>query len=122
MEFIAYDVEQIKENFQQLFGAEPLLVRSPGRINIIGEHTDYNDGFVMPLAVDRAVWMAVAPRNDKQISVQTLDFGSEQITFSLPAACPSRSSLPFDRLQVLVEVCSPSPLSISRTTIFPRHP
>ncbi|MDP7134981.1 MAG: galactokinase family protein, partial [Planctomycetota bacterium] len=52
------------EAFQSRFDEEPAyVVRAPGRVNIIGEHTDYNDGFVMPMAIDRAVWIALRPRD-----------------------------------------------------------
>lgn len=62
---------QIKETitrvFQQQFQIEPIIVRSPGRVNIIGEHTDYNDGFVLPAAIDKAAYMAISLRNDDEI-------------------------------------------------------
>ncbi len=51
---------EIEKKFRELFGSEPLMVRSPGRINLIGEHTDYNDGFVFPAAIDKEVHFAVA--------------------------------------------------------------
>jgi galactokinase len=54
---------EIRKEFIKLFNAEPLLVRSPGRINLIGEHTDYNDGFVMPAAIDKEIIFAIAPSN-----------------------------------------------------------
>ncbi|HID38967.1 MAG TPA: galactokinase family protein, partial [Calditrichaeota bacterium] len=44
--------DQIVKKFKELFKKEPMLIRSPGRINLIGEHTDYNDGFVFPAAID----------------------------------------------------------------------
>ncbi len=56
--------EEIRKSFEKLFGKNPFLFRSPGRINLIGEHTDYNDGFVLPTAINLAVWFAVKP-NDK---------------------------------------------------------
>ncbi len=57
--------KSILECFQTHFGTAPaLLVRAPGRINLIGEHTDYNEGFVLPAAIDRAVWFAATPRTD----------------------------------------------------------
>ena len=46
---------QLKDHFLDLFNQTPLVVKSPGRVNIIGEHTDYNDGFVLPAAIDKAV-------------------------------------------------------------------
>ncbi len=65
--------------FQQHFGATPLVVRSPGRINIIGEHTDYNDGFVLPAAIDKAAYMAMSLRNDDEIHLLAHDLNE---TFS----------------------------------------
>ncbi len=55
---------QIRKKFGELFTGEPILVRSPGRVNLIGEHTDYNEGFVLPAAIDRAIYFAVSLRND----------------------------------------------------------
>ena len=52
--------EEIKNKFLALFSKEPLLVRSPGRVNLIGEHTDYNDGFVLPAAIDKEVICALS--------------------------------------------------------------
>ncbi|MEN8122672.1 MAG: galactokinase [Bacteroidota bacterium] len=54
------NIDSIKNKFKELFSNNPLLVRSPGRINLIGEHTDYNDGFVFPAAIDKEVHFAVA--------------------------------------------------------------
>ena len=54
--------------FQDRFGGPPQgLFRAPGRVNLIGEHTDYNDGFVLPMAIDRAVYLAASPRRDRQV-------------------------------------------------------
>jgi len=55
---------QIKKNFKRLFDQEPLLVRSPGRVNLIGEHTDYNEGFVLPGAIDKEIILAISKRKD----------------------------------------------------------
>ena len=68
---------EIADRFRDRFGAEPLLVRSPGRINLIGEHTDYNEGFVLPAAVDKAVVFAISPRADTGCRIVSLDFGQE---------------------------------------------
>ena len=58
------DPEQhVRTAFEQCTGQAPaFVVRAPGRVNLIGEHTDYNDGFVLPMAIDRAVWIALRPR------------------------------------------------------------
>jgi galactokinase len=72
----------IKE-FARHFSAKPsLIVRSPGRVNLIGEHTDYNDGFVLPLAIDRSTWLAVSPRTDHRVRLYSTDF-KESAEFSL---------------------------------------
>lgn len=66
--------EQIKAAFTQRFSTEPFLYFSPGRINIIGEHIDYNDGFVMPAAIDKGVYYAVAPNNSNTLNFYSVDF------------------------------------------------
>ena len=68
--------ERVFETFGKRHGVEPtLLVRAPGRVNLIGEHTDYNDGFVLPLAIDRAVWIALRPREDSRVELYSVEFG-----------------------------------------------
>lgn len=76
-------LQQSSEAFQERFGGVPsLIVRAPGRVNLIGEHTDYNDGFALPMAIDRAVWIALRPRDDDQVQVHSLDF-DRSAAFSL---------------------------------------
>jgi galactokinase len=65
------------------------VFRAPGRVNLIGEHTDYNDGFVMPAALDLATWVTVAPRDDRMVSVFSENF-SEKIEFDLDDSGPAR--------------------------------
>jgi galactokinase len=65
--------ELVQEAFIKRFGQPAeLLVRAPGRVNLIGEHTDYNDGFVLPMAIDRAVWIALRPRRDQRVLISSL--------------------------------------------------
>ncbi len=65
--------QQVSKAFEESFdGRPPVVVRAPGRVNIIGEHTDYNDGFVLPMAIDRAVWVALRPREDGRVLVHSL--------------------------------------------------
>ena len=63
------------EQFRSLYGAdsEPRFYRAPGRVNLIGEHTDYNLGFVLPIALDMACYVACAPSSDGRIHVHSLD-------------------------------------------------
>ncbi len=69
--------------FRQRFGQGPVhVVRAPGRVNLIGEHTDYNDGYVLPMAINRAVWVALHPRDDGRVTVYSLDF-DESCEFAL---------------------------------------
>ncbi len=60
--------------FQKEFGSDPAFItHSPGRVNIIGEHTDYNDGFVLPMAINYATWIALRKRDDQRVAVTALD-------------------------------------------------
>ncbi|HDQ71214.1 MAG TPA: galactokinase, partial [Chloroflexi bacterium] len=67
--------QRVERAFACRFGGSPVaLARAPGRVNLIGEHTDYNDGFVLPMAIDRAVWIGFRPRDDRRVHVYSLDF------------------------------------------------
>jgi galactokinase len=69
--------------FRARFGQEPQhIVRAPGRVNLIGEHTDYNEGFVLPVAIDRDITIAVAPRPDRTAILYSANYDSET-TFDL---------------------------------------
>ena len=66
--------QRVKQSFHSHFGQAPaFIVRAPGRVNLIGEHTDYNDGFVFPMAIDRATWIALRPRGDRQVFAISTD-------------------------------------------------
>jgi galactokinase len=78
--------ENVIQEFEERQGGPPaFVVRAPGRVNLIGEHTDYNDGYVMPMAIDRAMWIALRPRTDRRVVGysldldQTVDFGLARI-------------------------------------------
>ena len=77
-------VERVVQAFADHFDGRPaFIVQAPGRVNLIGEHTDYNDGFCLPMAIDRATWIALRPR-DGTVSVQALDM-NDALTFGLDA-------------------------------------
>jgi galactokinase len=79
------DVNAIRDQFEQHYGIHPrLMVRAPGRVNLIGEHTDYNDGFVFPAAIDRATYVAARPRDDGRVHIVAVDLGDED-EFALDA-------------------------------------
>jgi len=74
--------DQLDTQFRHLFGTKALLFRAPGRINLIGEHTDYNEGFVMPMAIGFSTWVAAAKREDRALEVCSETF-NEKIVLSL---------------------------------------
>jgi len=64
--------------FELSFGGEPAAYRAPGRVNLIGEHTDYNDGFVMPAAIGFYAYTAVAPRDDRELHLYSVNFNESR--------------------------------------------
>jgi galactokinase len=74
--------EKVSNKFKELYKETPLIVRSPGRVNLIGEHTDYNMGFVLPAAIDKAIYFAIAPRSDNECKVFALDM-NDQFDFEI---------------------------------------
>lgn len=85
------DASELPQMFRQRFGRIPRMYRAPGRVNLIGEHTDYNDGFVLPAALDLATYVAIAPRDDRVIRVHSANLNAEFL-FDLDAAqAPARN-------------------------------
>lgn len=75
---------KVLEIFADKFGyPATITIKAPGRVNLIGEHTDYNDGFVLPCAIDYETVIACAQRNDRQIRVIAADYDNEEDSFSL---------------------------------------
>jgi galactokinase len=76
------DWRQLKNKFEEIYKRNPRIFRAPGRVNLIGEHTDYNEGFVLPFAIDREVLVAGKTRTDSKINVHALDI-DEFFSFDL---------------------------------------
>jgi len=66
-------IDKLRAQFLELYGSEPRVFSAPGRVNLIGEHTDYNDGFVLPMAIDRRTFVAAAPRDDQTIRATSMN-------------------------------------------------
>ena len=81
-------IDAVEESFRKIFHEEPLLLRSPGRVNLIGEHTDYNDGYVLPGAIDRAIYFAIGPESGSECRLIALDRNDEH---RFPVASPAKS-------------------------------
>ena len=82
--------DTVHRRFKELFHSDPVIVIAPGRINLIGEHTDYNEGFVMPAAIDKHFVFAIAPNGTNQVNCLAIDL-KEQISFKLDELKPGKS-------------------------------
>src|SRR5271165_3329313 len=80
---------KLREQFIELYKSEPLLVQAPGRVNLIGEHTDYNEGFVFPAAIEFQTRIAIAKRPDRRLLVSSENY-SERIELDLDRLPESR--------------------------------
>jgi galactokinase len=66
------DLKRLVAEFTERYGTTPRVFSAPGRVNLIGDHTDYNDGFVLPMAIDRRTYVAIAPREDRFVRVASV--------------------------------------------------
>ena len=80
---------KIQEKFKAMFGDGASLFASPGRVNLIGEHTDYNLGFVLPGAIDKAIYVALKPNDGTVCRVYSLDY-DETVELDLHGEKPSQ--------------------------------
>ncbi len=88
--------ERVTDAFSAHFGAPPMcVVQAPGRVNLIGEHTDYNDGFVLPCAIDFCTVIACRRRDDHQVRVLALDCGMEVDEFRIDQPIAHRADQPW---------------------------
>jgi galactokinase len=84
--------EKVFAAFEKIYKHKPTItVRAPGRVNLIGEHTDYNGGYVFPMAISNEVFICASPRIDDQVSLVALDKESRQVNFSLFDIRPDNS-------------------------------
>ena len=82
------NTQYVAHAFQEQFGHPPtVVVRAPGRVNLLGGHTDYNEGYVLPAAVDRSAWVAAAPLTEPVAHLAALDLG-EETSFELAPVPP----------------------------------
>ena len=97
------DPEQLRSAFKDLYGSEPRLFCAPGRVNLIGEHTDYNDGFVLPMAIDRKTLVAAAARDDRRIRVHSLNL-NESREFDLDEPAQAQRGIWLDYVEGVARV------------------
>lgn len=83
-------LSDLTASYRAAFHAEPTLIGSPGRVNLIGEHTDYNEGFVLPAAIDKAIYAAIGSRPDEQLHFIAHDLG-ESFTGSINNLTPTNT-------------------------------
>jgi galactokinase len=100
-------LHKLRALFAELYGAVPAIYRAPGRVNLIGEHTDYNDGFVMPAALDLYTYVAVSPRPDRRLRVYSENMG-ETCDLDLDLIRPGRSGHWSDYVRGVAGVCETS--------------
>jgi len=82
----------IAEQFRAKFGSNPRVFRAPGRVNLIGEHTDYNEGYVMPVALGFYCWVAISPRDDQKLLISSDGFAdTAEVELDSPEIRPRKS-------------------------------
>jgi galactokinase len=90
---------QLIEEFRELFGArEPRVFYAPGRVNLIGEHTDYNEGFVLPMAIDLGTFVAAAARDDRLVRAHSVNL-NRSFEFDLDHPGPTQRGVWFDYVE-----------------------
>lgn len=109
--------KNIRNKFKELFGQNPLITRSPGRINMIGEHLDYNMGFVLPAAINKAIWLGIHKRDDDTICMHSIDYNDDFHT-SIDAISPSGKLWPDYILGVVKQIQKKHKLSHGFNLVF----
>ena len=92
------ETRALLDSFRRFFERRARLFCAPGRVNLIGEHTDYNEGFVLPMAIDRATFVAGAVRDDRRVRVHSVNF-NESAEFDLDVEERGRRGLWLDYVE-----------------------
>lgn len=92
------NLKELSDRFESSFGRTPRIFSAPGRVNLIGEHTDYNDGFVLPMAIDRRTYVLAAKREDRRIVAVSEALG-DRFEFHLDEPGPVRRGIWGDYLE-----------------------
>lgn len=107
----------IRAKFQELYAQDPLIIRSPGRINLIGEHLDYNLGYVLPAAINKAIWLGIQKRDDQAISIHSIDYDAHYQT-GLHSIFPSGKLWPDYILGVVEQIQKKHTLKVGFNIVF----
>ncbi|HEV2704969.1 MAG TPA: galactokinase [Pyrinomonadaceae bacterium] len=103
--------EPLRQAFRERYGAEARLFRAPGRVNLIGAHTDYNDGFVLPMAIDRETVVAAAPRADRRVRLFSLN-AEQSFEFDLDRPGPKQRGLWLDYVEGVAQALAARGVSL----------
>ena len=109
--------EALADDFARRFGNSPTIYQAPGRVNLIGEHTDYNDGFVMPAAIGMYTRVALAPRADRRLAIWSENF-SEEATFGLDALPSHGTGHWSDYVVGVAKVLADSGIALTGVNLF----
>jgi galactokinase len=106
------DADALRRSFHELYGTRSRLWSAPGRVNLLGEHTDYNEGFVLPMAIDRQTVVAGAARDDRRVRVRSLNM-DESAEFDLDEAGRSRRGVWLDYVEGVARVLEARSIRLS---------
>lgn len=104
--------EAVGRAFRERYGRAPRIFRAPGRVNLIGEHTDYNGGFVLPMAIERETVVAAAPRDDRTVRAYSASL-VEELSFDLDHPGPPRRGIWLDYVEGVAQALQTRGVSLS---------
>ena len=111
------DLRLLKERFERRYQQTPRLFSAPGRVNLIGEHTDYNGGFVLPIAIEHRTFVAAAPRADRRVIVHSLTLGqTAELDLSRPG--PTRRGAWIDYVEGTAQALSERGFAVSGANLL----